>query len=219
MEYYKVTTPENIDGEVWKTHPVFTEYEGSSYGRIRAKERCSTSEWGRKGKDTHVVQRFWKAKICVQHKAFNYLAVSIRRRRYFAHRFICECWYGMAPDLQVDHCNENKYDNRPQNLRWVTVTENVNARDLPKRARVTRKKNYPNNEWCKDMIHTRWKNQGGTIYVYVNGTRIIKIFEKKVDAAKFIGTDPNTVTNRYRNKIKDSNGCHWLIVNTFKGGQ
>lgn len=216
MRYYEITDILDLEDEVWKTHPVYTEYEGSNYGRVRAKERYTVSNWGRGGRNVRSIERTWKPKIIKQHKAFNYLSVNIRHKSYFAHRFICECWHGLASGLQVDHINEDKFDNRPCNLRWVSGVENCRARDLPKRARAKRREHYPNNEWTDDMIHTRWKNQGGTIYVYVKGTKIIKIFEKKDDAGKYLNVDPTTISNRCKARTVDKNGGHWLIVKTIK---
>ncbi len=158
MKYYEITDTLNLYGEVWKTHPVYTEYEASNYGRVRAKERYTVSNWGRGKKNIRPVSRKWAPKVLIQHKAFDYLAVQIRCHPYFVHRFVCECWHGMTKDMHVDHINENKYDNRPENLRWVTVSENVNARNLQERKKPK-----------------LWANRKYVIYVYCIGNRIVKI--------------------------------------------
>lgn len=171
MEYYKITTPEDLEGEVWKTHPLFADYEGSNYGRIRAKERFTTYNWGRGKKNIRPIQRRWAPKVLHQHKAFNYLAININESTYFSHRFLCECWYGMAPGMQVNHKNEDKYDNRPaENLEWVTAKGNMTANNINKRAATSRK------------IKLGWP-----IYVYLVGTKMVKITETMKEMAEYLG--------------------------------
>ena len=48
------------------------------------------------------------------------------RRHYLVHRLIASVYcHGYSPDLQVNHRNGVKHDNRPCNLEWVTQSENM----------------------------------------------------------------------------------------------
>ena len=55
-----------------------------------------------------------------------YRHVGIARKHYLVHRLITEAFHGLCPPdkCQVDHTNRNRSDNRPENLRWVTYSEN-----------------------------------------------------------------------------------------------
>lgn len=55
-----------------------------------------------------------------------YRQVTVARKGLLAHRLICEAFHGPCPEdkCQVDHINRVKDDNRPENLRWCTVSEN-----------------------------------------------------------------------------------------------
>lgn len=61
------------------------------------------------------------------HIVSGYRKVGIGRRCYRVHRLICEAFHGICPSDKevVDHINRVKDDNRPENLRWVTVAENA----------------------------------------------------------------------------------------------
>lgn len=54
-----------------------------------------------------------------------YLCVMINRKRYRVHRLIAETFLGEIPEgCQVDHINRIRHDNRLENLRIVTKSEN-----------------------------------------------------------------------------------------------
>lgn len=41
------------------------------------------------------------------------------------HIIVAACWLGPRPEgLQIDHINQNRHDNQPTNLRYVTPSEN-----------------------------------------------------------------------------------------------
>lgn len=51
--------------------------------------------------------------------------VDGRGVRVYAHIAVCEAFHGSRPDgKEVAHVNGNPGDNRPENLRWKTRTEN-----------------------------------------------------------------------------------------------
>jgi len=77
-----------------------------------------------------------------------------------AHRIVCETYNGPAPlDRElVDHIDERKNNNHPQNLRWVSCSENMQSfadRNIRKQyspTKISMVKKLINNGWTNDRI-------------------------------------------------------------------
>jgi hypothetical protein len=78
---------------------------------------------------------YWKqsvnTKIKVGQKAGcpkndGYIQIRVNKKPYQAHRLIYLYHYGVLPDhpLELDHINRNRADNKVENLRIVTKSEN-----------------------------------------------------------------------------------------------
>ena len=82
-----------------------------------------------------------------------YLQVQISGKSYLVHRLVAECYIpntGNKP--QVDHINRNKGDNRVENLRWATNSDNqrntIKNDRIESRGRTHRYEDYK--QFCKE---------------------------------------------------------------------
>ncbi len=62
----------------------------------------------------------------VYDNGMGYKTVGVGRKQVYVHRIVCEAYNGRpsAPRLQVNHLNGIKSDNRPENLKWETSSDN-----------------------------------------------------------------------------------------------
>lgn len=89
-----------------KKHPILG-IEVSSDGRVRVPRRGWTFGW-----------RYNSRSCC-------YMGCRVNGRNYRVHRLIAETFLPNPENKpEVDHINRNPSDNRVENLRWATRTEN-----------------------------------------------------------------------------------------------
>jgi hypothetical protein len=60
-----------------------------------------------------------------------YISVLINGKRYKAHRLIWMWHHGEFPEKNIDHINRNRADNRIENLRECSPSENAQNRKVP----------------------------------------------------------------------------------------
>jgi hypothetical protein len=115
--------------EIWKPVPSFPGWEASSLGRVRHVPRWSEARG-----------RFYGGKAQTGTKSRSKLTVQKFGHSYPVHRMVCEAFNGPAPADKPNclHSDECFWNNRPENLRWGTQSENMREPKL--RASWTREK-------------------------------------------------------------------------------
>ena len=113
------TTPKPIlpapgEEEVWKTHPIYDEYEVSTFGNVRRKSNqymMTASINGRGYSTVHL-------RVGVEGKNGKYCRI---------HKLVAETFLGEAPgpDYECDHLDRNRQNNYVGNLRYATHAENI----------------------------------------------------------------------------------------------
>jgi len=160
--------------EIWKTIEDYPDYEVSNLGNVKS---------FKKSKET--ILRCGKS-------GCGYLTVVLRNngcsKSLRVNRLVAAAFLGKS-DLQVNHINENKLDNRLDNLEYVSNRENCSYRDLNKKT---------TSEFigvCWDKSRNKW-----TSGIRINGKRInLGRFKNEIDAynAYLKALDENGLTNKY----------------------
>lgn len=128
--------------EIWMFIPYNTNYMVSNFGRVK-----SLNYNHYQGKE-HILKQA-KTRI-------GYLQVGLykngKRRNFLVHRLVWEAFNGPIPEgMQINHLNEEKTDNRLENLSLMTAKENHNWGTI--NARISKSHNKIINQYTIDGIH------------------------------------------------------------------
>lgn len=113
----------STQAEQWRDIPTWeTRYQVSDQGRVRSKDIRTTDKNGRKWNKTGTIHGTHK-------KRNGYVYVNLkaapRKQRRYVHQLVLEAFVGPRPEgAEACHNNGNRADNRLENLRWDTVSEN-----------------------------------------------------------------------------------------------
>lgn len=110
-------------GEIWRVAPSVPELLVSSEGRVMISPYLADLSRGGQR------QYGGKPNFGVWSKQDARFIIQFRGHTYKIHRLICEAFNGSSPfeGAVVMHVDENAANNRPENLKWGTQKENLNA--------------------------------------------------------------------------------------------
>lgn len=132
IEYFEVNSPrwlslEDFEGEVWKDVVGFEGlYLVSNYGRIKTVARIQPCV-GKKGCDSYVIIKEKIKKIADNGHGYSIVNLSCNNKpkMKYVHRLVAEAFIPNADLLpQINHKDENKSNNKVDNLEWCTCLYN-----------------------------------------------------------------------------------------------
>ena len=173
--------------EIWK--PI-KDYEGlyeiSNLGRVKSLPRNGTIK---------------TEKILTPNMSGRYARIGLRDKikiKYSVHRLVAEAFIPDPDNLpQVDHINGDRYDNRVENLRWVTAKENSNNP-------LTLKK-------CSIASIKKAKRGGANgnavaVYVYDLNKKLLSTFSSAIEAATYFNVKYSRVLHNINKEQNHVNG-------------
>lgn len=106
----------------------------------------------------------------------SYMQVSINNKIYLLHRIVYAWHYGDVPPV-LDHVNGDKTDNRVENLRPATMTQNAMNRKTP----------TTNTSGVKGV--SKRKNGAWRVFMRTGNGKNIDIQTKDFEFAEFVATE------------------------------
>ena len=149
----------SLPGEIWKPVPSEPGILASNMGRILLPPRYAPMKQG--GFRGYFPKPRY-GQVSKEHKnaKHTYRIIMVRRDDATSkqsprkvHQLVCEAFHGPRPFSKavVIHLNEDAHDNRPENLKWGTQKENLNA---PKFIEYCKSRTGENNPRVKSGVIT-----------------------------------------------------------------
>lgn len=107
-----------------------------------------------------------------------YIQISIRSRKYCAHKLAWLYVYGYYPDGDLDHINRIRDDNRISNLRRVNRSENCNNCGM-----------RSDNSSGVSRVSWRSRDKKWVVQKSINGKRHAKMFTSIQEATTYASSD------------------------------
>lgn len=165
--------------EVWKDIPEFDFYEVSNFGRVRNKK----------------TGKFLKP----QESNNGYVRVYLSQKPYSIHRLVANAFIENPENKPcVNHIDNDRHNNKTENLEWVTFKENMQWASI--QGRMT-----PNDDVRKKLSNAH-KDKRSVVGIDKNGKE--HHFDSLTDV-KQLGYIPNKISMCCRGMRKTAYGLVW----------
>ena len=183
--------------EVWKQIKGYEgKYEVSNLGRVRSVERIGTRPNPRTGKDMAYPMK--SRVITPKNHPSGYQQVALYKdgkQSFLVHRLVADTFVdGYFVGAVVNHIDEDKHNNRADNLEWVTQQKNVNHGTGVER--------------MTKSIHKRLRKIGQ----YDMDGNLIATFTTSGEASRQTGISRSAISNALRGKNASSGGYRWRYI-------
>lgn len=183
------------------THPIYINYEGSNLGRIRSLNYRKSNS-------------LKELKLSLNKQGYLQFGpwCNKEKQTYLAHRFIWECFNGLIPEnMEIDHINTIRTDNRIENLRCCTSKENSNNPLSLKRSSATHKGITLSTETKERMHFSQINNlkKSKPILQFTLDGEFIKEWPSSREVQRTLGFLHQNINKCCRGIYKQSNGFKW----------
>src|SRR5574344_285683 len=173
--------------EIWRDIKGYEGYyQVSNYGRVKSSPRIIV----RGDINQPIKTRIRKSFITMGYLKLG-LSKKSKTENVFVHRLVAEAFIPNPNNLpQVNHKNENKTDNRVENLEWCDSRYNNNFGSHNKRAALT-------------------KNKGYRILQKNNDGELVGVWDSIADASRVYNINPRNIGSVLRGLRQRAGGYKW----------
>ena len=177
-----------LETEIWKDIPNYEGlYQASNLGQVKSLER----PYRRKEKIL---------KPSISHRGYYIVALSKNSivKTYRVHILVYETFNGLIPEnMQVNHINEIKSDNRLENLNLMTTKENCNWGTRNERS-------------AKKRINGKCSK---TVLQFDLNNNLVKEFPSAIQVERELGFNNGNIIKCCKGKYKQAYGFKWKYKN------
>lgn len=186
---YKNLSLKNLPNEIWKDIPSYEGfYQASNYGRIKSLDRTVPYMGKYLKKEKGIIR-------ALSQDPNGYWLVSLTKNKitkiFRAHRLVLYAFVGES-DLFTDHINENKWDNRLENLCYVTPRENSQRKIINSSKKTPLGVSAVRGKYRASIYYNRQKHDLGTF------------------------DDENEASNKYQLALSDLENIEKYVVESSK---
>ena len=198
--------------EVWKAIPGYEGiYEVSDQGNVRSLDRYvyrPTLLWGQ------AAMTFCEGReLKPQRDKKGYLEICLSNgckktaKRFKVHRLVAMAFIPNPDSLpMVNHKDEDKHNNRVDNLEWVTPQQNCLHGTATARQNKSRHHNDPDNKRWKEIA---MKHALGCCRYNKADNTLVKQYASLTEAAQDSGTNITTILNQCKGKTQSRTSTYW----------
>lgn len=202
----------NFENEVWRVidHPsigCYDNYAVSNYGRVKSLRYRQTNE-----------EKLLK--IRKNNRGYLYTVLSKKGfipKKFRIHRLVALMFLNPDPNLdpnnlEVNHLNEIKTDNRASNLEFCDRIHNIRYGTGIERRKETRRETLKTSEaWKKGHLKTAAK-LSKQVFQYSENGELVNIYPSVIEAARQTGYNQGSISNCCRGRANTAYNFVWSYI-------